>query len=148
MDNIDRYGHCCLCHRNLIAERVADGVVIKVFLPEKEETEFLLDDESRMRVCICRTCKQTLDLNNPEVQKEIMDCAIEGWRLETRRYVDGIVVDGKQIQWSEEQRNKHMEVYSKKNIVMHSENAEKHILDSKIKELREVKILEIETRKE
>ncbi len=125
MDNIDKYGHCVVCHRNLIVERVAEGKVIKMFLPEKEETDFLLNDGSRMRVCICRTCKREKDFTDKKLQEQIMEAVIAGWQLE----VDTMVADENKPEWTPERAKAHMEVYGKKSLLLHSENADKHVIE-------------------
>src|SRR3990167_1435332 len=125
MSNIDKYGHCVVCHRNLIVERVSDGKVIRMFTPDKEETEFLLDDGSRMRVCICKPCKMTIDLNDKKVINNIMEAVTNGWQSE----VDTLVADEKRPEWTPERAKNHMKVYKEKNILFHSENSEHHVVE-------------------
>lgn len=133
VENIDRWGHCVKCHKNLSVDRVVDGKSIKMFLPDKEETEFILDDGSRMRVCICRPCKIDRDLTDESIQREIMDSVIEGWRLEIR----GLVEDENRKDWDAEKGNRHMEIYSRKRIVAHSDSLSSHMAEDKIKKIRE-----------
>lgn len=133
MSNIDKYGHCCVCHRNLIIERVSDGEVIQMFIPDREETEFLLDDGSRMRVCICRSCKMTIDFNEKKICDKIMESVINGWQAE----VDTLVADEKRPEWDNERAKKHMKVYGEKKILFHSENTEKHIVEDERKKIME-----------
>lgn len=131
-DNIDKYGHCVSCHRNLIIERVVDGRVMKIFLPDKEETEFLLDDGSRMRVCVCRKCKETKDFKDEKFQETIMEAVVNGWRLE----VDSLVSDDNKPDWTPETSKRHMDIYSKKKILIHSDSVEKHIVENRIKDIQ------------
>src|SRR3990167_2783237 len=126
--NIDKYGHCVICHRNLIIERVVDGIVMNVFLPEKEETQFLLDDGSRMRVCICRDCKTEANLNDESTQIEIMEAVIAGWQLE----VDEMVKEGK---WVKEKGSEHMSKYKTRNILIHADSVSEQVVHRKRKEL-------------
>ena len=125
MSNIDKYGHCAICHNNLMVERVSDGKVINMFTPDKDETEFLLDDGSRMRISICRPCKLTIDFNDKKVIDNIMEAVINGWQLE----VDTLVADEKRPEWTPERAKNHMKVYKEKNILFHSENSEHHVVE-------------------
>ena len=130
-DNIDKYGHCVSCHKNLVVERAIDGKVMKVFLPDKDETEFLLDDGSKMRVCICKLCKRDMDFNDPKVNKQIMEAVINGWQLE----VDSLVQDEKRPEWDVERGKNHMRVYSNKKILFNSEFTENHIVEGNKSEI-------------
>lgn len=132
-NNIDRYGHCCKCHRNLIVERVSDGKVIHMFTPDKEETEFLLDDGSRMRVCVCKQCKMTIDFNDEKTCDNIMEAVVNGWKVE----VDTLVADEKRPEWDTERARSHMKVYGKKKILFHSENTENHVVEDVKKRIME-----------
>ena len=107
----DKYGHCVLCHRNLILEQVIDQKVQKRFHVDREETEFKLDDGSKMRVCICRPCKHEL---TEEKYKKVMDSVIKGWQVEVSS-----------LDWAKEKKEKHMEVYSKRKIVENTEKSNK-----------------------
>lgn len=133
MSNIDKYGHCVLCHRNLIVERVSDGKVIHMFTPDKEETEFLLDDGSKMRVCVCRPCKMTIDFNDKKTCDNIMEAVVNGWQAE----VDTLVADEKRPEWDGKRAKEHMKVYGEKKILFHSENTEKHIVEKEREKIRE-----------
>jgi len=125
LENIDKYGHCVYCHRNLIFERVVDGKVIFMFSPDKEETEFLLDDGSRMRVCICRQCKTNIDLHDKKVHEDIMESVINGWELE----IKGLVKDENKPEWTYERGKKHMDFYRIKKILFRSDDIEKNVID-------------------
>ena len=138
-ENIDKYGHCVSCHRNLTIERVVDGKVMTMFLPDKEETEFLLDDGSRMRVCICRQCKQGKDLTDPKLQETIMEAVINGWDME----VKSLVKDDSKPDWTPDRAKDYMDVYSRKKMILHNESVDKHVVEDKVKEIRENRIKEI-----
>lgn len=81
-DDIDKFGHCCKCHRNLIVRRVVDGKVQNTLAPEFGQTEFLMNNGSRLVVCMCKICQNTYDLSDKGIQKEIMEAVEKGWQLE------------------------------------------------------------------
>lgn len=83
-DNIDKYGHCVICHKNLLTKRVVDGVVIDMFLPIYDHTFFMLNDGTQMQVTICKPCKQSTDLDNETVHSNIMEAVQKGWDLDKR----------------------------------------------------------------
>src|SRR4051812_32069688 len=116
-DNIDRFGHCVVCHRCLITKRVVDGKVIEMFTPDHGHTEFLLNNGSRMQVCICRGCKENIDLSKPAIQEMVMAAVQKGWELETKI----LVADEKLPDWTEEFGKKYLEKMSELEIDCHSE---------------------------
>ena len=116
--NVDKYGHCVLCHKNMIIERVVDYKVVNMFSPEYEQTEFLLDDGSRMKVAVCKTCKRDTDFSGIETQENIMKAVVAGWELE----VKGLIADEKRPEWTEESGRKYLDKYGSKKILYHSEN--------------------------
>jgi hypothetical protein len=123
----------------LIEERVVDQKVIHMFTPEHSETEFLLNDGSRMRVCICKTCKDNRDLSSPETKEEIMDCVKNGWKLEARTLVQGFTKeDGTVIRWTPEQADKYIEEYSKKEIDCHCDGIPEHVLTERKEKVRKM----------
>ena len=73
------------------------------------------------------------DLTDESIQREIMDSVIEGWRLEIR----GLVEDENRKDWDAEKGNRHMEIYSRKRIVAHSDSLSSHMAEDKIKKIRE-----------
>lgn len=118
----DIYGHCVVCHKNMLIEQVIDQRVQRRFTPDYSETEFLLDDGSRMRVAICKLCKVE-ELNHDK----IMECVIEGWKREVKEI----------IAWSDEKKEEHIEVYSQKKILVKSENVPDDMIEKKFKEHQE-----------
>lgn len=134
-ENIDKYGHCVVCHKGLLIERVVDGKAVKIFSPDKEESEFLLDDGSRMRVCICRGCKKDVDLSNEDTQKIIMEAVINGWDLE----VKSLVEDNKKPDWDSKRGKEYMDVYKKRNIVLYADKVEKHVIANRIENIKKEK---------
>lgn len=130
-DNIDRFGHCVACHKNLITKKVVDGQVIDMFLPIHDHTEFLLDNGSKMQVCICKPCKQTLDLNCPHKHKDFMEAVQKGWELE----VKALIADESYPDWTEESGKRYLDKMSLLNIDCHIENKNKESINTRIKEL-------------
>lgn len=75
----DVYGHCSICHENLLVPRVVGGKEIMTFTPEFDQTEFVISNKSRMIVCMCKNCKSNADLSDSNIQKNIMDSVKLGW---------------------------------------------------------------------
>ena len=74
----DEYGYCVLCHRNLRYEQVINDKPMMRFSTDYDETEYLLDDGSKMRVAICKPCKNTL---LTEHNSMVMDSVKAGWAI-------------------------------------------------------------------
>jgi hypothetical protein len=109
----------------MIYEQVIGQKVTRRFHVDYDETEYLLDDGSKMRVALCKPCKGNLtEVKN----KEIMDCVIEGWREEV-----------KTLPWSDEKKKDYMDRYSKKEIICMAEGVPKDILQKKLKKYKEDK---------
>ena len=121
MFDYDKYGHCCLCHKNMLIEEAVGGKIIKRFLPDYDETQYLLDNGSKMRVAICKPCKETLTEKD---EPKIMDCVIKGWQVE----VDNINT------WAKEKKEAYMSVYSQRKIICKSDDVPQDILDKKFTE--------------
>lgn len=122
----DRYGYCVKCHKCLLVNRVVDMKMEVMFTADHTETEFLLDDGSKMRVCLCQTCKDNLtDKDIPA----IMESVIDGWKEEANQLTN----------WSQEKKDKYIERYSKRKIICKSEKLEKEHLDKKLAEFKEKK---------
>lgn len=134
-DKIDRYGHCVNCCKNLIVKRVVDGKVVEMFSPLHDHTEFILDNGSRMRVCICKDCKSSINLSDNNVQKDIMKAVNKGWELETK----SLVKDDKFPDWTPEYGKKYLDRMAKLSIGFHSENMDDNSIVEKIKNIRGVK---------
>lgn len=123
--DFDRYGHCVLCHKNMLIEQVVGQKVIKRFTADYQETEFLLDDKSKMRVAICKKCKDKLTDGDTT---RIMDSVKKGWEKELET-----------LDWSEEKKKNYLEGYSKKQILCNSEGIPTDIIEKKHKEFLERK---------
>ena len=101
--NWDKYGHCCLCHKNMIIEQVIDGKVQIRFTPDKDETQYLLNDGSKMRVSICKSCKKGL---TDKDFTGIMASVMRGWEEEV-----------KTLKWTKKKKRDYLNRYSKLKIV-------------------------------
>lgn len=119
--DFDLHGHCVKCHEDMSYEEVIDGVMTKRLGPDYQEIEYMLNDGSRMRVAICRGCKELLKDDDNE-KKEIMDCVYKGWVHELKSY----------SHWSHEKKQNHLEVYSKKTIVSRTKGLGKDLLKKKL----------------
>lgn len=97
----DRFGYCVLCSKQLIVKEFIDGIEQMRNTPEHNEVEVLLSDNSKMRICVCKTCTPTVADNLPL----IMDKVLKGWE-------HSIIEDN----WSLEKRVAYMDKYSKLSI--------------------------------
>jgi len=116
----DKYGYCVKCHRNLRYEQVINNKVMMRFHTDYDEKEYLLNDGSKMRVCICKPCKSVLTEKD---NKDIMDCVKAGWEEEV-----------KTLPWTEDKKASYLDTYSKKEIVCSSDNVPTDVLSNKLAE--------------
>ncbi len=139
LDRIDRFGHCCICTRNLITQKVVDGKVQEVFVPEYGDAMFLLNDGSKMQVTICKICQNTHELSDPDVQTAIMDACYKGWQLETAKLTTegGNTPDGNFIRWSKDNGEKYLAFMKKKAIDIHVGSIDPQVLADRSKKLSE-----------
>ncbi len=135
MERIDKYGHCVKCAQNLIIERVVEGKVVSMFSSDHSETEFLLTDGSRMRVCICKKCKYSIDLQNEGIQEDIMNCVKRGWQEE----VNSLVADSSRPDWTPDRGKDHLDKYNSKKIEVHSESVSKSNIEDRKKKIKSMK---------
>ena len=129
----DKYGYCVLCHRNLRYEQVINDKVMMRFSTDYEETEYLLNDGSKMRVAICKPCKEKL---TEEHHTQVMDCVKAGW-----------VEEVKTLPWSDKKKQDYIDIYSQKEIVCFSNGVpddvlKKAHLDYSI--AKEMKVIELQ----
>lgn len=110
----DKYGHCVLCHRDLRYEQVVNGEPIIRFDTDYCETEYLLDDGSKMRVAMCKPCKEKL---TNEDTITIMDCVKAGWVEETKK-----------LSWSDEKKQDYITTYLQREIICSSEGIPQDVL--------------------
>ena len=129
-DNIDRFGHCSLCHKNMITKRVVDGKVIDMFLPDHDHADFLLNDGSVMKVCMCKTCKSKYELTDPKIYNDIMEAVQKGWELETKV----LVADDKFPDWTQEHADGYLEKMNRLKIKYHADNLSHRFIKEKSEE--------------
>ena len=136
MGKPDRYGHCVKCARNLLLPRIVGGKEVMMFTPEFDQTEFVISNKSKMVVCMCKTCKASVDLTDPDVQSDIMDSVKAGWDMEM-----GVVglnkpeakEDIKELKVKKDVRApKH---YNELSILFHSEGIDDYVIQNRLKEL-------------
>ena len=120
-DDIDKFGHCVICHRYLLTRKVVDGKIVDMFLPIYDETFFLLNNGSQMQVTICKPCKQITNLSDPIVHDNIMRAVQKGWILENKL----LVADPKIPEWTAEFGDKYLANQAKLSIDIHSEGLDK-----------------------
>ena len=72
-------------------------------LPHYDEQEYLMSDDTRMRVCMCSICKA--DIDNVDT-KEIMKKVVKGWEW-------GI---DNNLKWDKDKKKKYMDKYGKLKI--------------------------------
>lgn len=104
---------CYCCGMNLLQEKVIEGKLHRVFHPERRITQFYLNNNSRMDVAICMTCKKQ-DLNDPVVHSIIMQNIIDGWNTEQNILLKRGII-------TKEQLNKSMNYHKSLNILFKSE---------------------------
>ena len=122
----DKFGHCVKCHKHLQIEKVIDGKLQIVFVPEKTEEELLLSDGSRMRVTICKSCKEGLTDEGLEV---VMNSVVKGWEKE----VEGL------NHWSKDKKADYITNYSKKEAVCKATNMPVDVLEKKLAKFKKEK---------
>lgn len=105
----DEYGHCVLCHKNMLIDEVIDGRIQKRFTPEYTEKPYKLDDGTIMRVALCVECSNGITKKD---NKKIMDCVIKGWDRETDKLVESPAYP----EWTKEKKKEYMDVYKKRKI--------------------------------
>ncbi len=127
MIDYDSYGHCCSCHKNMLIEQVVGGNVIKRFTADYDEVQYLLNDGSKMRVTICKQCKE---LDKHSDTSNIMECIIKGWQKE----VDDLVADENKPNWTQEKANEHMEWYGNLEIVSDTDKHDEDSLNRKLED--------------
>jgi len=132
--NYDKFGHCVVCHKKMVVDRVVNNEIVRMITPDYREEEYFLDNGTKMRVAICSKCKESLKDDN-ETVNSIMDTVIAGWEVETRLLVSD---DGKP-DWTQDVKDKHMEKYSKLKIVTRTEKKDKDTLDRELKKFKEKK---------
>lgn len=107
----DVLGNCVKCHCNLFVQDKDDkGMPMMRLSGSAKEIQFDLSDGSKMRVTICRECK---DKHEPKDNSLIMASVIRGWD----KSCDEAVADEAKPQFDSKWKEAHMKVYSKKEII-------------------------------
>lgn len=109
--NYDCYGYCAICHMCLIQTIIENGKPTDVWLGNKTEMTFKLNDASLMRVTVCKSCEKCY--NQKRHSKRLMKSIIDGWEVETEKLVN----DKSKPHFDREWKKKHMAIYSKKELV-------------------------------
>lgn len=127
----DKFGHCVVCHKNMLIEQVVGGVVEKRLSPEYKETEFLLNDGSRMRVAVCKKCKAS-DIN----KEDVMKCVKKGWDKDS----EDLVNDKSKPNWTSEKKDSYMSKMNRLEIVTKSEGIEERYLQKALDKFNKKKV--------
>ena len=127
----DTYGHCVLCHANMLYEQIIDRKPQLRFSPLYGEVTYLLDDGSSMRVAICKKCQPKME-DTEEEKKYVMECVKEGWKAETAKLVESV----DKPDWTPERREKYLSRYIERFIIMKADGVEKDVL---LKHLKKAK---------
>ena len=122
----DKFGHCVICHKNLLVEQYVDNKFILRFTPDYDESMFFLNDASKMRVAICKPDKAKLTENDFDY---IMECVFQGWLLELEENKTG--------HWSKEKKDRFIQVYKKKRIVAKADGVPIDVLKKKLNQYKE-----------
>lgn len=80
--NIDKFGHCILCHDYLLKNIVVKGKQEAAFTPDKDEVWVKLNNGSMMSISVCKTCKHTTDFDDSTIKTGIFEALQNGWELE------------------------------------------------------------------
>lgn len=119
IDNIDKFGNCVYCHRQLVKNMVIGGKVTGILDAEASDSFFKLDNGSILVVPICMPCKENIDLNDHAIHEEIMKEVQNGWELEihhmrehTEHFKD----------FTPEKEQELRDIHSKYKIVSHEPN--------------------------
>jgi hypothetical protein len=114
----DCLGFCVKCHKNLIKSHFYDNKWHEGLSGEYDTTEFLLNNSTRMRVVICKSCKTNLsDKDYPAIMISVK----KGWEKEMQV-----------VNWDIDKKYYHMIKYDKLEIVAKSENLSDIELDKKV----------------
>lgn len=124
----DCFGHCVKCHKNMLVEQVVNGELIQRFTPDYSEEEFLLDNGSKMRVAICKTCQGNLTETDND---SIMQCVINGWKKEIENNPD---------KWSKDRSKKYQDDYFSLKILVKSQYKTEDELKLILKQHKDKKI--------
>lgn len=106
----DRFGHCVLCHDNLMVERLIDRQRVLSLGGRATDMNVTLNDGSIMRVTICLSCKADYTVRDA---KRLMKSVIKGWERECEELVADETKPHLDAAW----KSRHMKIYATKEIV-------------------------------
>ena len=125
--SFDKFGHCVFCHKRMIIEQVIDKKVQIRFTPDYDEVQVILNTGSKMRVAICKQCKEKEEYKD---YKTIMKTVYRGWEMET----DELVKDEKKKKWTKERQKQYLDRQAKLEIVTTTHGKPDYALDKKVKD--------------
>jgi hypothetical protein len=102
----DKFGHCVSCSKNMVVEVAINGKIENRFTPEYNEVSVTLNDNSKMRICMCNDCKIKFSSSN---YSEVMTKIHNSWEKET-----------KELDWDEKRKDDYINKQKELSIV--SEN--------------------------
>lgn len=111
----DKFGHCIFCSKNMVIDIAVNGKIEKRFTPDYQETEVLLSDFSKMRVCTCDQCKAGFGNEDFDM---VMGKVYRGWEREVNL-----------LPWDEAKRKSYLYRYNTLKIVTFSEGKPNDILE-------------------
>jgi len=124
----DKFGHCVVCGKKMIEEKVAIGDSGKpevqiVFTKDYDEEALFMDNGTHMRIAICKKCKEEeLDYD------KIMETVVKGWEKE---------IESKG--WTTEKIKEYFNNFGNLNIVCKFEDANLDENKLKYNSMREVR---------
>ena len=119
IENIDKFGHCVVCHRNLIKNVAINGKIEGVFDADKDEAYLKLNNGSLMPISICRPCKESTDLTNVTIHAQIMEAVQEGWKLEMHMMMNN---PDRFPEWNKEKQDRLQKYYNNLRIIGYEKN--------------------------
>lgn len=119
IDNIDKFGNCVSCHKQLVKNMVIGGKVQGVVDPNYSHSYFKLNTGSILVAPICKACKVNMDLDNLEIQKNIWKEVNHGWQLEIDHMKDN---PDKFRDFDSNKENDLRTLYAGLNIINHEAN--------------------------
>jgi len=82
INDIDKFGNCVSCHRQLVRNVVVGGKVQGILDSDASDSFFRLNTGSILVVPICKSCKKNIKLSDPETHDKILAEVMNGWELE------------------------------------------------------------------
>lgn len=80
--NIDKFGHCILCHKCLLKNVVINGKQEALFDANKDEVWVQLNNGALMSISVCKPCKSQTDFNDDATKTQVLRSVQLGWQLE------------------------------------------------------------------